>query len=238
MARVGLFMVLCVAAALIAGCGAKQEAAPPAPTQAQKQSGPSVSAATDATAKGQNPKPAVTPTARSVPPLKKFVIEEDTRGGRIKSYHYYVDYVAKHYVKMLEEAVKRPDGFRWVSAYLDSSRQVYAAEKKRIEECYAQGIKLRLVECELASFTKKGRILEEKRDYHLYALKVHVKYVMEYTYPDNWIVKRAERKVFTLEQRQDFVGPATREGSPQIISVIITAIEDDTELAGDEGKSY
>ncbi len=224
-ARVGFFVVLCVAVVMLTGCGTKQEAAPATPAEAQKQSGPSVPAA-------------AAPAAWSVPPLNKFVIEEDTRGGRTKSYNYYVDDVAERYVKTLEEAVKRPDGFRWVSAYLDSSRPVYAAEKKRIEECYAQGIKLRLVECELSRFTKKGRILEEKRDHHLYELKVHVKYVMEYAYPDNWIVKRAERKVFTLEQRQDFGQGDTDKKFIQKITVVITAIEDDTQPPEEEGKLY
>jgi len=225
-ARVGLFMVLCVAAALIAGCGTRQEVASPTPAQAQNLGGPT---AADTANKGENPKPVVAPAVWPVSPLEKFVIEEDTRGGRSKAYNYYVDNVAERYVKTLEEAVKRPDGFRWVSAYLDSSRPVYAAEKKRVEECYAQRIKLRLAECKLASFTKKGRILEEKRGHHLYELKVHVKYVMEYTYPDNWIVKRAERKVFTLEQRQDFGQGDTDKKFTQKITVVITAVEDDTE---------
>ncbi|MDT8900755.1 hypothetical protein [Anaeroselena agilis] len=217
MARVGLFMVLCVAAVMFAGCGTRQEAPPATPAEAQKQSGPSV--------------PVTAPAAWPVSPLERFVIIE-RRADSTKAYNFYVDEVAQRYVKTLEEAVKHPDGFRWVSAYLDSSRPVYAAEKKRIEECYAQGIKLRLVECELASSTKKGRILEEKPYYILTELKVHVKYIMEYTYPDNWIVKRAERKVFTLEQA--YISER-KEGKnfEHKREVVITAIEDDTEPPGE-----
>ncbi len=221
MARVGLFMVLCVAAALIAGCGTRQEAAPAAPAEAQKQSGPSA--------------PAAALAAWPVSPLERFVIIE-SRADSTKAYNFYVDIVAQRYVRTLEETVKRPDGFRWVSAYLDSSRPVYAAEKKRIEECYDKGIKLRLVECKLASFTKKGRILEEKPHHLLTELKVHVEYIMEYTYPDNWIVKRVERKVFTLEQAYISSIKGGKDFA-QRIEVVITAIEDDTEPP-DGGKLY
>lgn len=222
MARVGFYIVLCVAAVMLAGCGARQETAPATPAEAQKQSGP--------------PAPAAAPAAWPEPPLEKYVIIE-RRADSTKAYNFYVDIVAQRYVRTLEETVKRPDGFRWVSACLDSSRPVYAAEKKRIEECYAQGIKLRLVECELASSTKKGRILEEKPYYILTELKVHVKYIMEYTYPDNWIVKRAERKVFTLEQAYISERKAGKDFAHRR-EVVITAIEDDTEPPDGEGKLY
>jgi hypothetical protein len=229
MARATFITALCVAA-LLAGCWAKQEPEPPSP-QAQKQSGPTVTAPAGAAAKDETPRPAALLKISHAYPLKKYVAVERTV-YEVMPYYTYVDFVAKNYVATLEEAVNRPDGFRWVSAYLADGWPVCVAEKKFIEDCFAHGIKLNLIDFSYSRFTEKGITIEEEHDHQLYEMKVYVKYTMEYIYPDGRVVKREERKVFTMEKRLDF-GPPPKAGSPTFISVVITAIEDDTDPAGD-----
>lgn len=218
MAKISFITVLCILAMAVAGCGAEQEAANPVPVQTQKQSGASVAVTPETKAKSDNPRPAV------FGPLRAYGDTENTIND-VKASTYYANEMAKLYLRALAEAVERADGINWVAALLDVDRPVYEAEKKYIEECFAKGIKLRLVDYGLFESPAKGRIIEEERDHHLYEHKVHVKYAMEITYADGSKETKKMRKVFTMRQRQVFGRKDRGDDFVQKISVIITDIK-------------
>jgi hypothetical protein len=229
--RLRLCLVLCALVVTVAGCGPKQEKTGSAPAEKKVQVGQNVIAASG---EAKNEKANTTRPATILNPLTKYGNVERTIND-VKAYNYYVDDMPKFYLWALGEAVEKPDGFRWLSACLDAKHPIYETQKKYIEDCIAKGTKLRLLNYDLAEYTNKGHILEKDTDHHLYELKVHVKYTMEYTYADNRREIKELRKVFTMRQMQMFGKKDKGEDFVQRITVVITDIADDSAKLKDGG---
>ncbi len=225
-------LILCTLMVTFAGCGPKQEMAGSAPTEKKVQVGQAVKVVSD---EAKNEKTKTTRPVTMQSPLKQYGDVEKTIND-VKAYNYYVDDMPKYYLQALVEAVEKPDGFLWVSACLEAEHPAHEAQKKYIEDCFANGTKLRLVNYDLSENTKKGRILEQDAAHHLYELKVHVKYTVEFTYADNSRETKELRKVFTMRQKQMLGRKDKGEEFVQRITVAITNIEDDIAEPKDGGS--
>ncbi len=217
------YLVLCALVVALLGCRPNQETAGSAPAEKKVQGGQAAKVVSD---EAKNERTETPRSASMLCPLKKYGDVEKTIND-VKTYNYYVDDMPRFYLRALGEAVEKPNGFQWVSACLSAEHPIYETQQKYIEDCFAKGTKLRLLNYDLAEYTNKGRILEKDADHHLYELKVHIKYTMEYTYADNSRETKELRKVFTMRQMQVLGKKDKGENFVQRITVVITDIADD-----------
>lgn len=210
--KVFFSVALCIIMVIIVGCGTSQ--ATSMQPQYQNNQSTLVSAA--------ETKSRSTQTDQTI---RLVVIEKTIKD--VKSYNYYADLIPKLYLNKLEESVKNADGFDLVAGYLDADWPIYEAEKKIVEECFAKGIKLRLIASSFSASTpQKGRTLKKGGDYQLYEFKVFVKYSMEFIYADNRKEIHNIQKIFTVRQKQEVPQGANQGAYVQKITVVITNIED------------
>lgn len=177
--RAVICILLCFMLTAVSGCGSNRETANPAPETTKKQTDTNLTVS-DNKAKAETVEDR--PSEEVLKPRRFSAVERIPE--RVKANFFYGDKITSSYLSAKSSAVATADGYKQLAWYFDDGSAVYQSEKKYVEECFAQGIKLRLVYSHYFKDPERGRSLENRANYSVYEMKIYMEYSYEYTFVD------------------------------------------------------